>query len=80
MASTTPIIYQPYVAGPWGSLKAGLAIACKSPDEGLRQAERAMQGRSILDARVVHTTHDDEAGEFGDPKSLSKVRRVPEAG
>lgn len=80
MASTTQIIYQPYVAGPRGSLKAGIAIACKSPDEGLRRAERAMQSGSILGAQVVRMTHDDDAGEFGDPEFLGQVGRVPGAG
>ena len=64
MASTTQIISQPYVAGPQGSLKAGLPIACKSPDEGLRLAERAMQSGSILGAQVARMAHDDDAGEL----------------
>ncbi len=80
MASTTQIIYQPYVAGPRGSLKAGLPIVCKSPDEGLRRAERAMLSGSILGAQVVRMTHDDDAGEFGDPEFLSQVGRVPGEG
>ncbi len=80
MASTTQIIYQPYVAGPRGSLKPGIPIACKSPDEGLRRAERAMQSGSILGAQVVRMTHDDDAGEFGDPEFLGQVGRVPGGG
>jgi hypothetical protein len=80
MASTTQIIYQPYVAGPRGSLKAGIPIACKSPDEGMRRAERAMAGGSILGAQVVRMTHDDDAGEFGDPEFLGQVGLVPVAG
>lgn len=79
MASTTRIIYQPYVAGPGGSLKAGIPIACKSADEGLRRAERAMQGGSIQGAQVVRMTHDDDAGEFGEPEFLGQVGRVPGA-
>jgi hypothetical protein len=77
MASTTQIIYQPYVAGPRGSLKAGLPIACKSADEGLRRAERALQSGSILGAQVVRMTHDDDASEFGDPEFLGQVGQVP---
>jgi hypothetical protein len=80
MTSTTQIIYQPYVAGPRGSLKAGLPIACKSPDEGLRRAERAMQSGSILGAQVVRMTHDDDAGEFGDPEFLGQVGSMPGEG
>ena len=80
MASTTRIIYQPYVAGPRGSLRAGPAIACRSPEEGLRRAERAMNTGSILGAQVVGVTHDDDAGEFGDPEFFGTVGRVPDAG
>ncbi len=39
-----------------------------------------MQGGSILGAQVVRMTHDDDAGEFGDPEFLGQVGRVPEAG
>ena len=53
MACTTQIIYQPYVAGPRGSLKAGKAVACRTPEDGLRRAERALHSGSILGAQVV---------------------------
>ena len=79
MTSTIRIIYQPYVAGPRGALKAGTAIACRSQEEGLRRAERALESGSILGAQIVRVTHDDDAGEFGDPEFLGKVGRVPEA-
>lgn len=78
MPSTTQIIYQPYVAGPRGTLKPGAAIACRTPEDGLRRAERALSGGSILGAQVVRMTHDDDAGEFGDPQFLGTVGRVPE--
>ncbi len=78
MASTTQIIYQPYVAGPRGTLKAGQAMACRTAEDGLRRAERALTGGSILGAQVVRMTHDDDAGEFGDPQFLGTVGRVPE--
>lgn len=78
MASTTHIIYQPYVAGPRGTLKPGPAISCRTAEEGLRRAERAMNGGSILGAQVVRMTHDDDAGEFGDPQFMGTVGRVPE--
>ena len=78
MASTTQIIYQPYVAGPRGALKAGPALTCRSPEEGLRRAERALEGGSILGAQIVRMTHDDDAGEFGEPEFLGTVGRVPE--
>ena len=77
MGSTTQILYQPYVAGARGSLKAGPAVACRSADEGMRRAERALAGGSIVGAQVVRVTHDDDAGEFGEPEFLGTVGRVP---
>ncbi len=78
MPSTTQVIYQPFIAGARGALKAGIPIACRSADEGLRRAERAMAGGSVLGAQVVRVTHDDDAGEFGEPEYLGTFGRVPE--
>ena len=78
MPSSSQVIYQPYIAGARGALKAGTAIACRSPEEGIRRAERALAGGSILGAQVVRVTHDDDAGEFGEPEFLGKLGRVPE--
>ena len=78
MASTTRIIYQPYVAGARGTLKPGPALACRSAEEGVRRAERALQGGSILGAQVVRMTHDDDAGEFGNPEFLARLGQVPD--
>ena len=77
MASTTQIIYQPYVAGPRGALKPGQAVACRSPEEGLRRAERALANNSILGAQIVRVTHDADADEFGAPEFLGALGRVP---
>ena len=63
---------------PRGSLKAGVAMACRSAEDGLRRAERALASGSILGAQVVRMTHDDDAGEFGDPEFLGTVGRVPD--
>lgn len=79
MSSTTQIIYQPYVAGARGNLKAGIAIACRTPEEGIRRAERALAGGSILGAEVVRMTHDTAADELGEPEFLGKFGRVPAA-
>ena len=78
MPSTTQVIYQPYIAGARGTLKAGVAISCRSPEEGIRRAERAMSMGSILGAQVVRMTHDDDAGEFGEPEYLGRFGRVPD--
>lgn len=79
MPSSFQIIYQPYVAGPRGSLKAGVPVACRTAAEGLRRAERALAGGSILGAQVVRMTHDDAADELGEPEFLGRVGRVPDA-
>lgn len=78
MSSTTHIIYQPYTAGPRGTLKPGQAITCRTAEDGIRRAERAMAGGSIVGAQVVSLTHDDDAGEFGDPHFLGRVGKVPD--
>lgn len=77
MSSTSQIIYQPYIAGARGSLKAGVAVACRTPEEGIRRAERALAGGSILGAQVVRMTHDDAADELGEPEYLGTFGRVP---
>ncbi len=79
MAFTSQIVYQPYLAGSRGTLKAGAAIVCRSAEDGLRRAERALENGSIVGAQVVRMTHDDDAGEFGDPEFLGTVGRVPDA-
>ncbi|NPD66958.1 hypothetical protein HN018_05150 [Lichenicola cladoniae] len=78
MATTTQIIYQPYVKGPRGSLKAGQAIPCASADAGLVRAERALANGSILGARIVRMSHDDDAEMFADPEYLGQVGQVPD--
>lgn len=78
MASTTRIIYQPYIPGARGALKAGPPVACRTAEEGMRRAERAMAGGSILGAQVVRVTHDDDSEEFGEPEFLGSLGRVPE--
>lgn len=78
MPATAQIIYQPYIPGARGSLKAGTAIVCRTPEEGTRRAERALAGGSIVGARVVRVLHDAEADEFGPPEYLGTFGQVPE--
>ena len=73
----TQIIYQPYVAGPRGALKAGTPVVCRTADEGLRRAERALAGGSILGAQVVRMVHDAAADEMMEPEHLGSVGQVP---
>ena len=62
MPTTAQIIYQPYVAGARGALRPGIPVVCRTPEEGIRRAERAMAGGSIVGARVVRMHHDAEFG------------------
>jgi len=78
MPATAQIIYQPYVAGPRGTLRPGTPVACRTPEEGIRRAERALAGGSILGARVVRVHHDEAADEFGPPEYLGDFGQVPE--
>lgn len=71
------IIYQPYVAGPRGSLRPGTPVVCRTADEGLRRAERALAGGSILGAQIVRMVHDTAADELGEPEHLGQVGQVP---
>lgn len=78
MPATTQIIYQPYVNGPRGVLRPGPPVVCRTADEGVRRAERALAGGSIVGARVVRVFHDDAADEFGAPEYLGEFGQVPE--
>ncbi len=78
MGSTSRIIYQPYIAGARGALKAGPPLTCPTLDDGMRRAERALAAGSILGARIVRVTHDDDAEEFAEPDYLAALGQVPE--
>jgi len=79
LAETSQIIYQPYLTGARGGLKAGVPMACRTAEEGIRRAERAMAGGSIVGAEVVRVVHDAGADEFGEPEFMAKLGRVPDA-
>ncbi len=78
MPVSAQIVYQPYVAGARGALKPGIPIICRTPEEGMRRAEKALAGGSILGARIVRMHHDDDAEEFGAPEYLGEVGQVPD--
>ena len=71
MASSSQIIHEPYVAGTRGSLNAGIAITCRSAENGLCRAQRALENGSILGAQIVRMTHD--ASELGEPGYIETV-------
>ena len=78
MPSSSQIVYQPYIAGARGALKAGTPVSCRSSEAGIPRAERALAGGSILGAQIVRVTHDDDAGEFGEPEFLGRFGRTPD--
>ncbi len=78
MTTTSQIVFQPYVPGARGNLKAGVALTCRTPEEGIRRAERAMAGGSIVGAEIVRVTHDASADEFSEPEFIARLGRVPE--
>ena len=79
MPFVTTIVYQPYIAGPRGSLRPGTPVPCRTEAEGLRRAERALAGGSILGAEVVRMSHDEAADEFGEPVVLGRFGQVPDS-
>lgn len=79
MSTTSQVIYQPCIAGARGSLRTGVAVACRTPEEGICRTERASAYGFILGAEVVRMIHDTAADEFGDPELLGRFGRVPEA-
>ena len=60
-----------------GALKAGIPIVCRTEEEGMRRADKAVAGGSVLGARIVRVWHDAEADEFGEPEYLGAVGQVP---
>jgi len=78
MPATAQIIYQPYMTGARGALKPGSPVVCRTAEEGVRRAEKALAGGSIVGARIVRVLHDTDADEFGLPEYLSELGRVPE--
>jgi hypothetical protein len=77
MAAQERIVYQPYVRGARGALKAGTSVPCKNAEEGRRRAEKAMAAGSILGAHVVRFMADEDAGDYGDPEYLTTIGDVP---
>ena len=79
MAAKESIIFQPYLRGKRGALLAGPPVACRTEQEGVRRAEKAMQAGSAIGAHVVRVLNDEEAGDYGDPEFLAAFGAVPEA-
>ena len=59
MAASERILFQPYAAGKRGALTPGLAVPCRTPEEGMRRAEKAMAaGDPVVGAHVVRVLAD----------------------
>jgi hypothetical protein len=78
MAARTSILFQPYTAGKRGGLTPGKPVACRTPEEGMRRAEKAIAGGQVVGAHVVRVVADEEVGDYGEPEYLAKFGTVPE--
>ncbi|MCQ8241566.1 hypothetical protein [Rhizosaccharibacter radicis] len=78
MSMTARIIYQPYHVSGYAGLQPGTPLACRSPEDALRRAERAYKAGLVAGADVVRVYHDEEADEFGDPEFLSRIGQTPD--
>lgn len=79
MALAERIIFQPYTAGKRGGVKPGQAIACRSPEDAQRRAEKAMASGMIVGGHVVRVMADEEVGDYGEPEFLGIYGKVPTA-
>lgn len=53
MAASEHIIYQPYSPGKRGNLVPGKPVPCRTPEEAIRRAEKALAAGSVAGAHVV---------------------------
>ena len=80
MALAERIIFQSYTQAKRGGVKAGQAIACRSPADAQRRAEKAMAGGLIVGGHIVRVMADEDAGDYGEPEFLAILGTVPEQG
>ncbi len=78
MALSERIIYRPCARGKWGNLVPGPQPACRSAEEAIRRAERAIAAGSVAGAHVVRVLADEAAGDFGEPGHLAAFGTVPD--
>jgi hypothetical protein len=56
-------------------------VACRSPEEAIRRAERAIASSGLVaGAHVVRVLADGAAGDFGEPDYLAAFGTVPDPG
>ena len=79
MAASERILFQPYTAGKRGALKPGQAVSCRTPEEGMRRAEKAIAGGQVVGAHVVRVLADEEVGDYGEPEYLASFGTMPDS-
>ena len=78
MAMVERIIFQPYTQGKRGGLKPGQAMACRSPEDAQRRAEKGIASGMIVGGHIVRVMADDDVGDYGEPEFLAVFGNVPE--
>lgn len=79
MAANERILFQPYIAGKRGTLKPGQVMPCRTPEEGMRRAEKALAGGQVVGAHIVRVVADEDAGDYGEPEFLAALGTVPDS-
>lgn len=78
MAASEQTFYQPYNLGKRGTLAPGKPVPCRTPEEAIRRAEKALAAGLIAGAHVLRVAVDAEAGEWGEPEYVASFGAVPE--
>ena len=78
MALSERVIFQPYQRGKRGDVVAAPAVVCRTPEEALRRAEKAMTGGVAIGGHIVRIVADTELGDYGEPEYLAVVGIVPD--
>lgn len=78
MAASEQVFYQPYSTGKRGNLTPGKPMPCRTPEEAIRRAEKALAAGLIVGAHVVRVAVDADAGDWGDPEYLASFGAVLE--
>ena len=78
MAKETQHIVQPYRTGKRGRLVAADALPVRSAKDARARAERLFETGHYAGVDAYSVTADEEAGEYGEPKFLARLGRVPE--
>ena len=78
MADITYYVAMPFLQDDTGTLIAGAAEECQSPNTALRRAETLSRMAGNIGAVAFSRSGDPMTGEFGDATLLRKFGNVPE--